>query len=304
MRDRAASTGNDSREQTTSCLGHTCSVCERVLLCAVLQHRRVTAEPLQFVTHRDYPSGYGSASIAVGDINGDTVAGSRCRELLRRHRRGAARQRGWELPAGEGDVPRAGQQSLDPRRSGISIGMASRIWPSPARGPIPSACSCGIGDGTFQQAIALGSGQQSRRLGRRRPQRRRQSRSRGRQRGVERCFRAARQRRWDFPGGAHLPRRQRSRLRDRRGLQSRRHQRSGGRQHRVRHRLGAAGQRRRQFPGAAAPSPRALPCGWLPSATSTEMQRRIWRRPTTARTPSRCCLATVTGRSSRSRASA
>src|SRR2546423_809276 len=31
------------------------------------------AQPLQFATHKDYSSGYGSASIAVGDLNGDGV---------------------------------------------------------------------------------------------------------------------------------------------------------------------------------------------------------------------------------------
>ena len=33
----------------------------------------VSAQTLQFATPRDYSSGYGSASIAVGDITGDTV---------------------------------------------------------------------------------------------------------------------------------------------------------------------------------------------------------------------------------------
>src|SRR5438067_1418739 len=31
------------------------------------------AQTLQFATHKDYSSGYGSASIAVGDLNGDGV---------------------------------------------------------------------------------------------------------------------------------------------------------------------------------------------------------------------------------------
>ena len=161
----------------------------------------------------------------------------------------------------------------------------------------------GIGDGTFQPAIVLAVGSSPGGRGRRRPQRRWQSGSRGRQRGVEQCLGAARQRRWDFPGGADLPRRQRSRLRDRRGLQSRRHAaiwRSptrGPAPSRCCWATATGISRRR------GPSPRARPCGRLPSATSTAMGRRIWRRPTTARTPSRCCLATATGRSSRSRAS-
>ena len=31
----------------------------------------IPAQTLQFAAHKDYPSGYGPASIAVGDINGD-----------------------------------------------------------------------------------------------------------------------------------------------------------------------------------------------------------------------------------------
>src|SRR5438034_1180689 len=117
----------------------------------------VSAQPVQFSAHRDYPSGYGPASIATGDVNGDRI-----QDLA------VANQLDDTVAVLLGNVDGSFQRPvsvyLGPNSSPCSVGIGDfnrdgRLDLAVANsGANTVSILPGNGDGTFQPALSLAAG--------------------------------------------------------------------------------------------------------------------------------------------------
>jgi hypothetical protein len=124
-----------------------------LLICA----GSASAQTVQFATHRDYSSGYGPSSIAIGDINGDQIA-----DLAVAH---YSDNTVAVLPGnGDGTFQPPRSIYLGPNIAPRSIAIADfnrNGWPDLAIAAPESNTVLlipGNGDGTFQPAVTLAAG--------------------------------------------------------------------------------------------------------------------------------------------------
>jgi hypothetical protein len=120
-------------------------------------HTSASAQTPQFVTHRDYSSGYGSASIAAGDINGDTVPDLAIANYfdgtvaVLLGNAGGTFQPARVMYLGPGNSPRSAALGDFNRDGKPDLAVASP-------GANTVTVLLGVGDGTFQVAVVLGAG--------------------------------------------------------------------------------------------------------------------------------------------------